>query len=216
MRPAHICLYGAGGHGLCVALQIERRWNCEIVFADASGQSELLAGKFELRFGSIAEIDSKYQLLVTIGQASVRKSVQLAAQAQGLTLTSFVADPENMFGDAIGAGTVVLAGAIVNAGAELGAGVIVNSGAVVEHGCHIGAFSHIAPRAVVLGDACIGADCWIGANATVLQGRRLCDNIIVGAGAVVTQDLTVAGTYVGQPARLVSSRSALQHSQRTV
>lgn len=40
----------------------------------------------------------------------------------------------------------------------------------------------------------------IGSNATILP-VRICSDVVVGAGSVVTKDITVAGTYAGNPAR---------------
>ena len=44
----------------------------------------------------------------------------------------------------------------------------------------------------------------IGSNATLLP-VQICDDVVVGAGAVVTRDITVPGTYAGNPARLLAS-----------
>ncbi|OHV25998.1 MULTISPECIES: acyltransferase [Rhizobium] len=46
----------------------------------------------------------------------------------------------------------------------------------------------------------IGNRVSIGSNATVLA-VRICDDVVIGAGAVVTRDITVSGTYAGNPAR---------------
>jgi acetyltransferase-like isoleucine patch superfamily enzyme len=42
----------------------------------------------------------------------------------------------------------------------------------------------------------------IGTNATILP-VTICDDVVIGAGAVVTKDITAAGFYVGNPARLL-------------
>lgn len=42
----------------------------------------------------------------------------------------------------------------------------------------------------------------VGTNATILP-VRIVDDVVVGAGAVVTKDLTRAGIYAGNPARLI-------------
>jgi len=42
----------------------------------------------------------------------------------------------------------------------------------------------------------------IGTNATILP-VTICDRAIIVAGAVVTKDITEAGFYVGNPARLL-------------
>ena len=42
----------------------------------------------------------------------------------------------------------------------------------------------------------------IGTNATILP-VTICNGAVIGAGAVVTKDITEAGFYVGNPARLL-------------
>lgn len=46
----------------------------------------------------------------------------------------------------------------------------------------------------------IGNHVSLGSNATILP-VNICDNVVVGAGAVVTKDITIPGTYAGNPAR---------------
>ncbi|MNS40960.1 dTDP-3-amino-3,6-dideoxy-alpha-D-galactopyranose 3-N-acetyltransferase [compost metagenome] len=48
----------------------------------------------------------------------------------------------------------------------------------------------------------IGDEVSIGSNATILP-VRICQGAVIGAGAVVTRDITVPGTYAGNPARLL-------------
>ena len=48
----------------------------------------------------------------------------------------------------------------------------------------------------------IGNKVSVGSNATILP-VRICDNVVIGAGSVVTKDITVSGTYAGNPARLL-------------
>ena len=48
----------------------------------------------------------------------------------------------------------------------------------------------------------IGNHVSIGSNATILP-VSICDHTVIGAGAVVTKDITEAGVYAGNPARLL-------------
>lgn len=48
----------------------------------------------------------------------------------------------------------------------------------------------------------VGNHVSIGSNATILP-VRICDYAVIGAGAVVTKDITIAGVYAGNPARLI-------------
>lgn len=47
----------------------------------------------------------------------------------------------------------------------------------------------------------IGNRVSIGSNSTILP-MTICDDVVVGAGSVVTKDITEAGVYAGNPARL--------------
>lgn len=79
----------------------------------------------------------------------------------------------------IGVGTLVMAGAVVNAGATLGDAVVVNSGAIVEHDATVGDGAHVAPGAIVLGGARVGAGAMIGAGAVVLPGAQVPPGVLV-------------------------------------
>jgi len=46
----------------------------------------------------------------------------------------------------------------------------------------------------------IGNRVSIGSNATIMP-VTIVDDVVIGAGSVVTKDITVAGTYAGNPAR---------------
>lgn len=46
----------------------------------------------------------------------------------------------------------------------------------------------------------IGSRVSIGSNATIMP-VRITDNVVIGAGSVVTKDITMPGSYAGNPAR---------------
>ncbi len=48
----------------------------------------------------------------------------------------------------------------------------------------------------------IGNRVSIGSNATIMPVRNA-DDMVIGAGSVVTRDIMAAGTYAGNPARLL-------------
>ncbi len=51
---------------------------------------------------------------------------------------------------------------------------------------------------------CIGNKVNIGSNATILP-VNICDNVTIAAGAVVTKDISISGSYIGNPAKLSKS-----------
>lgn len=52
----------------------------------------------------------------------------------------------------------------------------------------------------------IGSRVSIGSNATIMP-VSIADDVVIGAGSVVTKDITVAGTYAGNPARRLNGKS---------
>jgi acetyltransferase EpsM len=98
-------------------------------------------------------------------------------------------------------GTVVLGGAVVNAGARLGPHAIVNSGAIVEHDVVVGAHAHVAPGAVIGGGATIGQEAFVGLGAAVRDHRSVGRGAVIGMGAVVVGDVPPGATVAGVPAR---------------
>lgn len=84
----------------------------------------------------------------------------------------------------LGAGTIVMHGAVVNCGAKVGANVIVNSMALIEHDAWVGDHCHISTGARVNGDAVVGARSFIGSNAVLHHGARVDEARVVAAGAV--------------------------------
>lgn len=137
--------------------------------------------------------------LVTVGQirsAAVRcrlYSQLLACQAQLPILVSPLAHVSRHA--QLGAGSVVMHGAMVNAAAIVGVNAIVNSQALIEHDAVIGDHCHIATGARVNGGAVLGDGAFVGSGAIVLPGVRVAERCVIGAGVVVDRDL-VAGTVV--------------------
>ncbi|MEG1090305.1 MAG: hypothetical protein RSE38_03205, partial [Acinetobacter sp.] len=49
----------------------------------------------------------------------------------------------------------------------------------------------------------IGEGTWLGTGAVVSNNVNICGDCTVGAGSVVIRDISIAGIYVGSPARVV-------------
>jgi len=69
----------------------------------------------------------------------------------------------------IGAGAMIMAGAIVDCRCDIGAGVVMWPGSVVAHDTTIGANTFLSPNATVCGCCDVGAHCFIGAAAVVVD-----------------------------------------------
>ena len=88
----------------------------------------------------------------------------------------------------LGAGTIVMHGAIVNAGAIVGRNCIINSQALVEHDTIIADHCHIATAAAINSGVSIGAGTFIGSNSSVRQGAIIGERCLIGMGQRVLAD----------------------------
>lgn len=97
----------------------------------------------------------------------------------------------------IGAGTIVMHGAIVNAGAKVGANCIINSQVLVEHGTVVEDHCHISTGAILNGDVRIGVGSFVGSGSVVKEGVTIGQRSLVGMGLVVRQNLAEYTRFVG-------------------
>jgi sugar O-acyltransferase (sialic acid O-acetyltransferase NeuD family) len=96
----------------------------------------------------------------------------------------------------IGEGTIVMHGAVVNAGARIGRNCIVNSQALIEHDVEVGDHCHISTGARVNGGVTVGHGTFIGSGSTILQGIRIGDRCTVAMGASARRDCPDGTTVV--------------------
>ena len=107
----------------------------------------------------------------------------------------------------LGEGTVVFAGAVIQAYARLGRHTIVNTRASVDHECVIGDYATVAPAATLCGNVRVGTESYICAGATVRDGLSIAAGCTLGMGAALTRSMPDdAETWVGVPAKPMSRR----------
>jgi UDP-perosamine 4-acetyltransferase len=208
-----IVLVGGGGHGKVVLAALLRSPDFRVVgYTDPTDHGSPLLGVARLGHDDVlpavaAEFPGAGAAIGVgmLGSTTVRRRLEAMLDRLGLSLPVIRASSAIVHADvAIGDGTFVGDGVVVNPSARIGRCAILNTRCVVEHDVVVGAHAHIAPGATLCGGAAIGDDCWIGANAVVSQCKRVERGCIVGAGAVVVTDLREPGTYVGVPARRVA------------
>ena len=88
----------------------------------------------------------------------------------------------------IGEGTIIMHGAVVNAGARIGRNCIINSQVLIEHDVEIGDHCHAAPGARINGGVTVGQGTFVGSGSAIMQGIRIGERCIVPMGASVRQD----------------------------
>ena len=107
----------------------------------------------------------------------------------------------------ISAGTVLMAGSIVNTGARIGKHCVVNTKASVDHDCIVGDFVSIAPGATLGGNVRVGEFSAVSLGANVIHGVTVGAHTVIGAGSVVVKDVPDCAIAYGVPARVVRMRS---------
>jgi len=209
-----LAILGASGHGRVVAdAALESDWS-EVAFFDDAWPEKTACGEWRV-IGDSAALTAaflSYQgVIVGIGNCLYRASKHSALRELGAPLTSIVHPRAHVSRRAeLGAGSVLMAQAVVNIGARIGEACIINTGATVDHDCELGFAVHVAPGAHLSGNVTVGDRAWIGVGACIRQGIRIGADATVGAGAVVIDDVLEAAVVFGVPARPSSRGPATQ------
>ena len=191
-----LIIIGAGGHGKVVADIAAKIGYTDICFADdhAKGQClgfPILGGTAHLE----AWNDGATDFVIGIGNNAVRKKI---AEEYDINWVRLV-HPSAQIGlqASIGRGTVVMAGAVINACAGVGEHCIINTRAVVEHDNRIGNYVHLSPGVTLSGTVTVGECTWLGTGTSVINNVDIGANVTVGVGSVVIRSIQKEGIYYG-------------------
>ena len=199
-----VIVIGASGHGKVVADIVVRRGDTLLGFLDDNKALPPEISGIPI-LGKLADY-AKYKdasFVVGIGSSAIReKIVRQLADVRWYTAIhpSAVISTLDTY---IGAGSVIMANAVINPSAHVGEHSIINTSAVVEHDNYVGDFSHISVGVRLGGTVSVGSFTWVGIGATVSNNVSICDHCMIGAGAVIIRDIKESGTYVGVPARKI-------------
>ena len=198
-----LIIIGAGGQGRVIA-DIAQKLDAylSISFLDDGDGKESMGLPIIGKTADAEKYIATADIFVAVGNSRIRAKFMEELLLKGATIPTLV-HPNAVIGSQVdmGAGTAVMAGAVINPCAKLGKGVIVNTCSSIDHDCMIGDYCHIAIGAHVAGAVTLGSHTWIGAGATVSNNVKICGNCMIGAGGVVVKDITEEGTYIGVPAR---------------
>lgn len=189
-------LYGASGHGKVIKEILEVQGISVDAFIDDNQEIRELCGLPVLH-----SAESISEIIVSIGSNRVRKIVaeRLTCDFKTAIHPSAVISPSVEIGE----GTVVMAGALINAESSIGKHCIINTGVSVDHECVLEDYVHVSPHATLCGDVHVGEGTWVGAGTTVIQGVRIGRWCMIGAGSVVTKDIPDGYLAVGNRCKLV-------------
>ena len=196
-----VVVVGAGGHGRVVAEALLRAGASVLGFCDPKAPLDA-PGPFGLRVlggdDSLEALDRGAVRLAngvgSIRTTRVRRDVYERLSARGFHWRTVVHPAAVIALDVrLGAGSQILAGAVVNCGTDIGADAILNTRASVDHDCTIGTHVHIAPGATLSGGVVVGEGTHIGIGSTIVEGVRIGARCLVVAGSTILADVADDG-----------------------
>jgi len=207
MAKQDLIIYGASGHGKVVldAARCSGRFRVVGFLDDNPLLSNQMPGGLPILGGRerLAEYRG-CQIVLGIGPNEARRAVAERVHALGFQF-ALVIHPAACIapGVSLGAGTVVMAGVVVNVDTRIGKHVILNTGATVDHDNVIHDFVHLSPGVHLAGNITVGKLSHVGIGASVIPGVSIGARCIVGAGAAVIGNMDDDVTAVGVPARAI-------------
>ena len=205
MSKPRVILIGAGGHAHACIDVIEQhdRYQIEgLVGMQKEMNAQHLGYAVIATDADLPQLAKEYQhAVISVGQIdSPDKRISLYQQAieLGFNLPDIVAPTAHVSSHAsIGAGTIVMHGAIVNAGAKVGKNCIINTRALVEHDAIVEDHCHISTGAILNGSVRIGLGSFVGSGSVIRDGITLGKRCVVGMGLCVRHEQADHARFVG-------------------
>lgn len=195
-----ITLYGASGHCKVIIDIIQKR-GCTIAsIIDDNPNVKSILGSAVVPSAEV-EVDSLKNVIVAIGNNATRK--KLVRQLGDSFATAIHPQATIAVYTKIGAGTVVMAGAIINPDVMIGEHCIVNTAATIDHDCVLADFVHLSPNASLAGGVKVEEGAHIGIGAIVIPEIKIGKWATIGAGAVIINDVPDYAVVVGNPGRII-------------
>lgn len=200
-----LAILGASGHGKVVAEIAELTgWDKVVIFDDAFPSVKKI-GVWPVKGTTedmVAEVGKYTAAIVAIGDNQIRLEKSKYLLSRGLKLGTLIHPRSTVSKYAeIGAGAVVMAGAVVNPFVSVGLGSIINTSCSIDHDCILSEGVHVSPGAHVAGGVSVGEMSWLGIGSIVKQGVEIGASVIVAAGAVVINDVPRNSVVKGIPAK---------------
>ena len=206
-----LVIWGASGHARVVADIVRLSGYFNIVgFLDSIDPGRkgtefscatILGGQEQLE--QLRRANVRHTIL-GIGDCPTRLRLAGIVRQAGFELATAIHPNATLAQDVqVGAGTVMMAGSVVNPGSTLGENVIVNTSSSVDHDCVIQNGVHIGPGARLGGGVTVGEGTWVGIGAVIKDRVKIGRDSIIGAGAVVLKDIPDCVVAFGVPAEVI-------------
>jgi|ERR1700741_186155 len=143
-------------------------------------------------------------LICAFGINRIRLQLAQLAHDKGFQLASAIHPATAIAsGVPIGAGTVVMAGVVINPGTRLGTSVVVSANASIQHECAIEDGVWINTAAILGGRVTVERAATIEMGACIAGELRIGAGSVVGAGSLVLHDVPDNVLAYGAPAKVI-------------
>jgi len=196
MSKRNIILLGAGGHARsCIdvieqegsyiirgLIGLPREVGTEVSGYPVLGTDEELTALLQvddavlITIGHIKSPEARVHLFETLTDKGCTFPIIISPHAYVSSRTTF------------GAGTIVMHGAVINAGADIGNNCIINSHSLVEHDVIIKDHCHISTSAVLNGGVEVGERTFIGSCSCIRESINIGKGCLIGMGQTVFSD----------------------------
>jgi sugar O-acyltransferase (sialic acid O-acetyltransferase NeuD family) len=188
-----IILIGGGGHCTSCIDVIENENKYKIIGIIDKKKNTSLHYKFFTETHLNKKLIKNNYAFVTVGQIKnykVRVKLFNKIKDLGFKIPTIISPLSYISKHAIiGKGTIVMHGAIVNAGAKIGDNCIINTNSLIEHDVMIGDNTHVSTEATINGGAVIGNKVFIGSRSIIKDNISVGDCSIVGASLYIKKNL---------------------------
>src|SRR6516225_3940134 len=212
MNPEAVVIIGSGGHAKVVIELVRAEGKYQIKGCTAPGESGFVLGDVPI-LGTDSVLPALLangvkKAFVAIGDNHLRLRLLAQVSEMGFEIINAVSPNAVVSPSAtLGRGIAIMAGAIINASAEIGDCAIINTNAGADHDCRIGSGTHVGPGSALAGNVEVGCESFLGTGTRVIPGVRIGSRTIVGAGSVVVRDIPDGVTAMGVPARITGGKT---------
>lgn len=152
-----------------------------------------------------------HAFVVCAGRGPVRRLIVERLAQQGIGRDHFMSivhpSVHLPLGCSVGRGTVMLAGTVVTANADIGDHVVAMPNAVITHDDVVEDYVTLCAGVVLGGNVTVGRGAYLGMNAAVREGCRVGREATLGMGAVLLTDLPDGAVWAGVPARALRTQN---------
>jgi sugar O-acyltransferase (sialic acid O-acetyltransferase NeuD family) len=194
--PSRLVLVGAGGHARACIDVIEQAgvFRIDGLIGLASETGSRVLGHTVVGTDSLLERLDPREVAAFVAIGQILQPMPRIAAFERLGTCGFqrpvILSPRGYVSPhaRVGEGTIIMHGAIVNAGAVIGRNCIINTSALIEHDAQVGDHCHISTHAVLNGGARVLDRSFIGSGCIVRENVQVGADCVVGMGQCIRRD----------------------------